>query len=91
MMPLTALLGQVNNGFPQYPSLSPSGDLTVFSQGGDLWVVPTGGGHAERFTSHEATELRSAFSPDGRWLAFESNRDGATSIYLAPGFRGPNK
>jgi tricorn protease len=76
-------------GFPQYPTLSPDGQVTVFSLGGDLWAVPTGGGHAERLTSHEANELRSAFSPDGRLLAFESNRDGTNGIYLVPTeFRG---
>ncbi|MEE2908592.1 MAG: S41 family peptidase [Planctomycetota bacterium] len=71
-------------GFQQYPTLSPDGSITVFSLGGDLWAVPTGGGHAERITSHEATELRSSFSPDGTQLAFESDRGGATSIYVMP-------
>ncbi|MCH2132899.1 MAG: S41 family peptidase [Phycisphaerales bacterium] len=72
------------NGFPQYPSVSPNGQVTVFSLGGDLWAVPTGGGHAERLTAHEATERRSAFSPDGNWLAFESDRNGANSIFVMP-------
>lgn len=72
------------SGFPQYPSLSPDGSMTVFSLGGDLWSVPTGGGHAERLTSNESSELRSSFSPDGGLLAFESNRNGATSIHVMP-------
>ena len=72
------------SGFPQYPSLSPDGSMTVFSLGGDLWSIPTGGGHAERLTSNEAAELRSSFSPDGKLLAFESNRNGATSLHVMP-------
>ena len=71
-------------GFPQYPSLSPDGSMTVFSLGGDLWAVPTGGGHAERLTSNESSELRSCFSPDGQKLAFESNRNGATGLHVMP-------
>jgi tricorn protease len=68
-------------GFPQFPSLSPDGSLLVFASGGDLWITPTTGGVAQRLTSHPADEGRSAFSPDGRRLAFESDRDGATNLY----------
>lgn len=79
-----AARGDSTSGFPQYPSLSPDGSMTVFSLGGDLWSVPTGGGHAERLTSNESSELRSSFSPDGTLLAFESNRNGATSLHVMP-------
>ncbi|MAT82479.1 MAG: hypothetical protein CMJ29_12650 [Phycisphaerae bacterium] len=79
-----AAIASSTAGFQQYPSLSPDGQMLVFSLGGDLWSVPTGGGHAERLTSHESTELRSSFSPDGKLLAFESDRNGATGIYLMP-------
>ncbi|GJQ29447.1 MAG: hypothetical protein HBSAPP03_13310 [Phycisphaerae bacterium] len=71
-------------GFPQYPSLSPDGSTVVFSFAGDLWAVPSGGGTARRITSHPSDELRSAFSPDGSLLAFESERDGARAIYTMP-------
>ncbi len=70
--------------FPQYPALSPDGATLVFSWMGDLWGVPSGGGTAERLTSHPADELRSVFSPDGSLLAFESERDGARNLYVAP-------
>ena len=71
-------------GFPQYPSLSAGGDIVVYSDRGDLWAASTGGGVASRITSHPASERRSAFSPDGRTLAFESDRDGVTNIYTVP-------
>ena len=57
----TSTLATSTSGFPQYPSLSPDGSMTVFSLGGDLWAVPTGGGHAERLTSNESDELKAAF------------------------------
>ena len=71
-------------GFPQYPSLSPDGATLVFSWADDLWAVPSGGGHAIRLTAHAAYERRSAFSPDGTFLAFESDRDGPMNLYVVP-------
>jgi tricorn protease len=67
--------------FPQYPALNPDGSLISFSWAGDIWAVPSDGGVATRLTGHPALEERSAFSPDGRTLAFESNRDGTQQIY----------
>src|ERR1051326_2892547 len=70
--------------FPQYPALSPDGSAIVFSYAGDLWSVASSGGLAERLTAHPSDENRSAFSPDGRWLAFESERDGPANLYIMP-------
>ncbi|MCB9845196.1 MAG: PD40 domain-containing protein [Phycisphaeraceae bacterium] len=68
-------------GFPQTPSISPDGSLVVFAWSGDLWAVDSHGGLASRLTAHPAEEGRSAFGPDGKTLAFESDRDGATNLY----------
>ncbi|MCH2135544.1 MAG: S41 family peptidase [Phycisphaerales bacterium] len=74
----------VQAGLPQYPSLTPNGSHVVWSQGGDLFSASTSGGDAHRLTAHPANELGSAISPDGRLLAFESNRDGTTNLYVMP-------
>ncbi len=71
-------------GYPQYPSLSPDGSIVVYAWAGDLWAAPAEGGPSSRLTVHPAEERRSAFSPDGTMLAFESNRDGARNIYVMP-------
>jgi len=76
-------------GLIQFPAISPDGQLLVFSSGGDLWAVPRAGGTATRLTSHPAEDRRSAFSPDGKWLAFESERDGPRNIYIASIERTP--
>jgi dipeptidyl aminopeptidase/acylaminoacyl peptidase len=48
----------------------------------DLWIAPLDGGPARRLTTHEAHDRRPAWSPDGRWIAFESTRDGRSQIWL---------
>jgi len=71
-------------GLIQYPSLTHDGQALVFSWLGDLWLAPAAGGNATRITSHPADERRAVFSPDGKSLAFESERDGARNLYLMP-------
>jgi dipeptidyl aminopeptidase/acylaminoacyl peptidase/tetratricopeptide (TPR) repeat protein len=42
----------------------------------DIWMVPFAGGDAVRVTTSPKSESRPRFSPDGRYLAFLSGRDG---------------
>ncbi len=53
----------------------------AFAYGGDLWITPRTGGLARRLTSTPAVESDPHFSPDGRVLAFTSNRAGVEAIY----------
>ncbi len=82
----TPLEGAHDNGKSNVqPRYSPDGQWIVFRQAdagyasrgsSDLWIVPAEGGEARRLSvSTDATESWHAFSPDGRWLAFKSNRD----------------
>lgn len=68
------------NGFYRFPSLH--GERVWFTAEGDLWRVGTGGGRAERITTHPAYETRPAVSPDGRWLAFTGAYEGPTEAYV---------
>ena len=74
---------------PQHPALSPDGRHIAFASQGDLWLVSSSGGVAARLTNHPATERRCEFSPDGRLLAFESDRDGGRNLYVLPLLSGP--
>ena len=64
------------------PSLSPDRAEIAFVSGGDIWSVPAEGGTARLLVSHPATESRPLFSPDGKRLAFGSNRTGNGDIYI---------
>lgn len=64
------------------PSLSPDRKEIVFVSGGDIWSAPAEGGIARLLVAHPANESKPLFSPDGRYLAFSSNRTGNGDIYI---------
>lgn len=64
------------------PAISPDRAEIAFVSGGDIWTVPAAGGEARLLVSHAATEARPIYSPDGRRLAFMSNRTGNMDIYV---------
>src|SRR5258706_15819112 len=64
------------------PSISPDRSEIAFVSGGDIWTVAAAGGEARLLVSHPANESRPPYSPDGRKLAFISNRTGNGDIYV---------
>ena len=65
-------------------TLSPNGDTIYFAWRGDIGSHPTKGGTAKRLTSHPADERYPRVSPDGKSLAFVSDRTGALQVYRMP-------
>jgi tricorn protease len=63
-------------------ALSPDGSQIVFQHRGDLWIAATEGGQARRLTSHPAYESAARWSPDGRRIAFNSNRHGSYDAFV---------
>jgi hypothetical protein len=58
-------------------------------QNTDLWVLPLKGDRtAFAFLSTKFNERKGKFSPDGRWIAYQSNQSGREEIYVRP-FPGP--
>ncbi len=55
----------------------------------ETWVLPLGGAGKPHAFSQSRARF-SAFSPDGRWVAFDSAQSGRVEIYVAP-FPGPGR
>lgn len=52
-------------------------------RGYDVWVMDADGSDAENLTeAHAGNDAYPSFSPDGKWIAFDSDRDQANEIYL---------
>lgn len=77
------------------PQVSPDGksvafvvtdaDLAENKTNSDVWLVPAdGSAPPRRLTSSPKHDRHPRWSPDGKWLAFESNRDGEFQVYLLP-------
>jgi tricorn protease len=64
------------------PSISPDRAEIAFVSGGDIWTVAITGGEARLLVAHAANESRPIYSPDGKKLAFISNRTGGGDIYI---------
>jgi Tol biopolymer transport system component len=58
------------------PTVSPDGRFLVYSEGSDLWRRRIDGSQPVQLTSTPApaNEFGAELSPDGKWLAFHSNR-----------------
>ena len=54
------------------------------TSGTDLWVLPLDTRVPFVFLRTEANELWGQFSPDGRWVAYQSNETGRYEIYVRP-------
>jgi tricorn protease len=63
----------------------------VFSYQGDLWLVNEDGSNPRRLTVHTARDSNPRFSPDGRWIAFSSDRYGNTDVFIIPAAGGEPK
>ena len=82
------LLAQ-SEGFYRQPALR--GSLLYLVAEGDIWRVGSGGGKAERVSTHVGAESTPAISADGQWLAFVAQYDGPGDVYVMPAQGGVPK
>jgi serine/threonine protein kinase len=86
-------------GDPKYPSdWSRDGRFLLYTDvdpktAADIWVLPdpsvkSGDSKPFPFLQTQFVESQAQFSPDGRWIAFTSNKSGQGEVYVRP-FSGP--
>ena len=62
--------------------ISPQGDKIAFCYKGDVYVVNAQGGKALQITTNAAYDGDPVWSPDGKQIAFSTDRNGNFDIYL---------
>ncbi len=75
-------------------SWSPDGTTLLYVDSGNrwrnpeasnaLWLLPLDGSDPQPFLDTEASETDGRFSPDGNWIAYQSNQTGTMEIYVRP-------
>jgi dipeptidyl aminopeptidase/acylaminoacyl peptidase len=69
---------------------SPDARTMAFVSQGSIWIVPAAGGAPVRLTDsrpgpgdpRNAADRQPSWSPDGRWILFESGRRGNTDLFV---------
>ena len=65
--------------------IAPDGKRAVFAARGDVFTVPAKEGSIRNLTrSNGIREKQVSWSPDGRWIAYVSDRTGEDEIYISP-------
>ena len=83
------------------PQLSPDGTKVAFvvtdvslegnSRNNDIWMASLDGGRPVKIAGTDRSEDRPRWSPDGKQLAFVSNREGGTQVWVIPASGGEPK
>ena len=70
--------------------LSPSGARAVLEARGNVFTVPAEHGSIRTLTTDNSSvhELNPAWSPDGKWIAYLSDKTGEYELYLRPQMGG---
>ena len=62
--------------------ISPDGKTIVFELLGDIYAVPATGGDAALLAGGRAWDRQPRFSPDGQWIAYASDKDGTSNLWI---------
>jgi len=74
------------------PQISPDGKNVVYTvttvdlagnrSSTNLWLAPTTGGVPQRLTTTDKSDRHPRWSPDGKYILFESNRSGESQLWV---------
>ena len=73
----------------RYPSYS--NGRVAFTYLGDIWTADENGQNVQRLTVNKARDAFPRFSPDGKWIAFSSDRNGNLDVFIIPSTGGAAK
>jgi tricorn protease len=63
--------------------ISPGGERAVFEARGEIFTIPAKKGNTRNLTNTSGSrEKNPAWSPDGKWIAFMSDRTGEDELYV---------
>ncbi len=77
-----AAMAEDNPLWLRHSAISPDGKTVAFAYCGDIFTVSANGGTAKQITSNEAFDSHPVWSPDGRHIAFVSNREGSMDVWV---------
>jgi tricorn protease len=73
----------------RYPSYHQG--RVAFTFLGDIWTADESGSNIQRITANPARDVYPRFSPDGKWIAFSSDRNGNLDVYIVASQGGQPK
>lgn len=72
-------------------AISPDGAEIAFCYKGDIYIIPSTGGKARQLTSNPAYDTAPVWSPDGKTIAFASDRYGSLDVFVVSSNGGEPK
>ena len=81
---ITAMAAQAEEAplWMRHCVISPDGGQIAFTYKGDIYTVDTGGGKARQITSSRGYDTHPMWSPDGKSIAFASDREGSMDVFI---------
>lgn len=83
MKPARILDFEVSSGSFMSLAVSPDGKTIAFDMLGEIYALPAEGGRAVPIATGMAFEVQPTFSPDGKWIAYVSDRSGGDNVWIA--------
>lgn len=83
LAPARTLDYEVSSGTFMSLAVSPDGKTILFDMLGEIYAVPAKGGRAVPIATGMAFEVQPTFSPDGKWIAYVSDRSGGDNVWIA--------